>query len=475
MRRRRKTKILATLGPATSSPERIRALFDAGVDVFRINMSHTSHTALGQLHRTVRAMESEVGRPIGILVDLQGPKIRLGTFSGGGRMLVEGEQVRLVRKVNADDPRDIPIPHPEVFSAIKMRHALLIDDGKVRLRLLSVKDNYADATVVVGGEIKDRKGVNLPDTILPIPAMTPKDRSDLDAALNLGVDWIALSFVQRPEDVAELKKVVAGHAAVLAKIEKPKALQRLADILELADALMVARGDLGVELPLEEVPGRQKQIIRTARKAGKPVVVATQMLESMVASPVPTRAEVSDVATAVFEGADAVMLSAETASGAYPIEAVKVMDRIAAAVEGDPLYTSILESQRNAPEETTADAIMAAVHQITHTIHARAVVCWTKSGSTGLRAARERPEAPIVVLTPLVETARRLALAWGLHCVTTEDAHDLDDVVDRAARIAFQEGFAKPGDRIVVTAGVPLGTPGSTNLLRVAFVGPAGS
>ena len=321
MRRRRKTKILATLGPATSAPERIRALFDAGVDVFRINMSHTSHTALGELHRAVRTLETEVGRPIGILVDLQGPKIRLGTLSGGPRLLKEGEHVRLVRKVSAEDPGDIPIPHPEVFSAIKMRHSLLIDDGKVRLRLLSVGDNSAEAMVVVGGEIRDRKGVNLPDTILPIPAMTPKDRSDLDAALNLGVDWIALSFVQRAEDVAELKKIVAGRAAVLAKIEKPKALDQLAEILEMADALMVARGDLGVELPLEAVPGRQKQIIRTARKAGKPVVVATQMLESMIGSPVPTRAEVSDVATAVFEGADAVMLSAETASGAYPIEA----------------------------------------------------------------------------------------------------------------------------------------------------------
>jgi pyruvate kinase len=472
MRRRRKTKILATLGPSTGTPERIRALFDAGVDVFRINMSHTSHTALGEMHAAVRALEVETGRPIGILVDLQGPKIRLGTLPNGSRILKEGEQVRFVRKVQADDPNDIPIPHPEVFAALKMRHTLLIDDGKVRLRLLSVKEYYADAIVVVGGEIKDRKGVNLPDTLLPIPAMTPKDRSDIDAALHLGVDWIALSFVQRPDDVAELKKIVAGRAAVLAKIEKPKALEWLPDILEMADALMVARGDLGVELPLEAVPGKQKQIVRAARKAGKPVVVATQMLESMIGSPVPTRAEVSDVATAVFEGADAVMLSAETASGKYPVEAVQVMDRIAQSVESDPLYASILEAQRNAPEETTADAIMAAVHQITHTIRARAVVCWTKSGSTGLRASRERPEAPIVVLTPLVETARRLSIAWGLHCVTTEDAHDLDDVVDRAARIAWQEGFARAGERVVVTAGVPLGTPGSTNLLRVTFVGP---
>jgi pyruvate kinase len=472
MRRRRKTKIVATLGPSSSTPAQIRALFDAGVDVFRINMSHTSHTALAELHAAVRAQEAEAGRPIGILVDLQGPKIRLGTLPGGSRILKEGEQVRFVRKVQADDPNDIPIPHPEVFAAMKMRHTLLIDDGKVRLRLLTVKDYYADAIVVVGGEIKDRKGVNLPDTLLPVSAMTPKDRTDLDAALHLGVDWIALSFVQRADDVAELKKVVAGRAAVLAKIEKPKALESLSDILDIADALMVARGDLGVELPLEAVPGRQKQIVRAARKAGKPVVVATQMLESMNTSPVPTRAEVNDVATAVFEGADAVMLSGETASGKYPIEAVQVMDRVAQSVENDSLYPSILEAQRTAPEETTADAIMAAVHQVTHTVHARAVVCWTKSGSTGLRCARERPEAPIIVLTPLIETARRLALGWGLHCVMTEDAHDLDDVTDRAARIAYQEGFARPGDRVVITAGVPLGTPGSTNLLRVAFVGP---
>ena len=355
---------------------------------------------------------------------------------------------------------------------MKMRHTLLIDDGKVRLRLLSVKDYYADAIVVVGGEIKDRKGVNLPDTLLPMPAMTPKDRSDLDAALNLGVDWIALSFVQRPDDVAELKKVVAGRAGVLAKIEKPKALDSLQGILEMADALMVARGDLGVELPLEAVPGRQKQIIRAARKAGKPVVVATQMLESMIAAPVPTRAEVSDVATAVFDGADAVMLSAETASGAYPVEAVEMMDRIAVAVENDPLYLSILESQRNAPEETTADAIMAAVHQVTHTMHARAVVCWTKSGSTA-PARRARTAGGADRRADAAGRNRAPACAgWGLHCVTTEDAHDLDDVVDRAARIALQEGFAKPGDRIVVTAGVPLGTPGSTNLLRVAVRRP---
>ena len=471
MRRTRKTKILATLGPASSTPEMIRTLFEAGADVFRINMSHTSHTKLAELHHAVRTLESEVGRPIGILADLQGPKIRLGTFEGGTQELVAGTTVKIVRRVAPENKGDIPIPHPEVFASLRTGDALLIDDGKLRLRISAASTDTADAVVELGGIAKDRKGVNLPDTMLPIAAMTPKDRSDLDAALNLGVDWIALSFVQRADDVAELKKVVRGRAGVLSKIEKPQALDQLAEILELSDALMVARGDLGVELPLETVPGLQKKITRAARKAGKPVVVATQMLESMITNPIPTRAEVSDVAAAIFEGTDAIMLSAESAAGQFPREAVNMMDRIAQSIESDPLYQSILDSQRSPPEQTTPDAIMSAVHEVTQTIHAKAIVCWTKSGSTALRAARERSEAPIIVLSPLIETSRRLSIVWGLHCVTTDDAQDLDDMVDRAARIAWREGFVKPGERIVVTAGVPLGTPGATNLMRVAFVG----
>ena len=470
MRRRRKTKILATLGPASNTREKMRELFDAGVDVFRINMSHTSHEMLAKMHADLRALSDEVGRPIGILCDLQGPKIRLGKLNGGPRMLKEGERIRLVLGESSDNAEEVPIPHPEIFQAIKQKHALLIDDGKVRLRLLRKADTFAEAVVEVAGEIKDRKGVNMPDTLLPLSAMTPKDRADLDAALELGVDWIALSFVQRPEDVAELKKIVQGRAGVLAKIEKPKALASLHGILELADALMVARGDLGVEMPLERVPGLQKQITRAARKAGKPVVVATQMLESMINSCVPTRAEVSDVATAVFDGADAVMLSAESASGAYPVEAVQTMDRIACSVEDDELYHSLIEAQRGAPEKTTPDAIMAAVHEVTETIDARAIVCWTKSGITAMRAARERSSAPIIAPTPSIETARRLTLVWGTHSVTTEDIRDFDDMVKRASQIARQEGFAQAGERIVITAGVPLGTSGATNMVRVAFV-----
>ncbi|HEX3430343.1 MAG TPA: pyruvate kinase [Rhizomicrobium sp.] len=471
MRRSRKTKILATLGPASCTPDQIKALFEAGADVFRINMSHTPRQLLAELHGRVRALEREDGRPIGILVDLQGPKIRLGVLNGGAAELEAGSRAKLVLDKAAAEKAVIPVPHPEIFAALKPGDKLLIDDGKIALQIESVSGGSATALVMTGGVARDRKGVNLPDTVLPIPALTEKDRSDLDAALNLGVDWMALSFVQRPDDVAELRKLVVGKAAVLAKIEKPKALDWLPEILDLTDALMVARGDLGVELPLESVPIRQKEITRAARRAGKPAVVATQMLESMIQSAAPTRAEVSDVATAVFDGADAVMLSAETAAGKYPVESVAMMDRIVSAVEAAPLFQTFMDAQRSEPEETTPDAIMAAVHQVTHTMHARAIVSWTKSGSTGLRASRERPEAPIIALTPSIETARRLSLAWGLHCVLTDDAHDLDDVVERAVGIAESEGFAKSGERIVVTAGVPLGTPGATNLLRVAFVG----
>jgi len=470
MRRSRKTKIVATLGPASHTQEHIRTLFIAGVDVFRINMSHTNHANLTNLVNTVRAVEADVGRPIAILVDLQGPKLRLGKIEGGEKWLKSGEQITFVRAETAADPADLPMPHPEIFNALKPGSNLLIDDGKVRLVADQVEESRIVATVLQGGLVKNHKGVNLPDTLLPIPALTPKDRSDLDYALSLNIDWLALSFVQRPDDVAELRKAAAGRAGVMTKLEKPAAFHALDEIITLSDSVMVARGDLGVELPLEAVPGRQKQIIRAARNAGKPVVVATQMLESMITTAVPTRAEVSDVANAVFEGADAVMLSAETASGSYPAEAVAVMDRIAQAVEGDPLYRSIIASQRPPPEATMPDAILAAVNDVTHTVKAAAIVCWTKSGSTGLRAARERPEAPILALTPIQAMARRLTLTWGLHCVETEDAHDLDDVVERACQLAFSQGFAKPGERVVITAGLPLGTPGATNMLRVAFV-----
>lgn len=471
MRRQRRTKIVATLGPASSDKAMIAKLLEAGADVFRINMSHTPHDKLRAYVQTIRDLEADYGRPIGILVDLQGPKLRVGEMGGDGGMLVEGATFILDSDKTAGNGQRVCLPHAEILDALEPGHRLIIDDGKMRLVIVETSPGKAVTRVEVGGKLTSRKGVSVPDTTIAVSAMTPKDRADLDAALDIGIDWVALSFVQRPEDVAEVRQVVRGRAGVLAKIEKPQAITHLAAILDMSDALMVARGDLGVEMPIAQVPGLQKQITRSARRVGKPVVVATQMLESMITAPVPTRAEVSDVATAVFEGADAIMLSAESAAGKYPVEAVAMMNRIAEEVERDPTYRSIIDAQRTTPEATGADAIAAASRQIAETLELSAIACWTSSGATALRVARERPKSHVLALTPSVNTGRRLTLAWGVHCVVIEDAHDLDDMVDRACRISFREGFAKPGQRIIIVAGVPLGTPGATNMLRVAYLG----
>ena len=471
MRRLRRAKIVATLGPASSNPEMMSRLFAAGADVFRINMSHTSQDRMRDLGSMIRTVEREHGRPIGILVDLQSPKLRLGTFAGGSAMVKAGDSFVLDSDASAGDASRAYLPHPEIFAAVEPGHTLLIDDGKVRLTVTAAQPKRMVTRVEVSGKVSDRKGVSLPDSTIPFSALAEKDRSDLEAALETGIDWVALSFIQRPEDIAEAKKLTRGRAAVMAKIEKPQAVHRLDEIMDLADALMVARGDLGVEMPLEKVPGVQKQMTRLGRTTGKPIVVATQMLESMISSPVPTRAEVSDVATAIFEGADAVMLSAESAAGQYPIEAVAMMDRIAQEVESDPTYRGIISAQRAEPEATGADAIADAARQIADTLDLAAAICWTSSGSTALRVARERPRSPVVALSPNMSTGRRLAVVWGVHCVVTEDARDQDDMVDRACRIVFREGFAKAGQRVIVVAGVPFGTPGATNMLRIAYVG----
>lgn len=470
MRRNRKVKILATLGPASSEEAMIRKLSEAGADVFRINMSHTDHDQMRVLVGRIRNVEKALGRPIGILADLQGPKLRVGKFVRGKEELTAGQRFILDDNETLGDSTRVFLPHPEILRSVEVGHRLLIDDGKVELRAIETDGKSIVCTVVAGTAISDRKGVSLPDTVLPVGALTPKDRADLEAVLETGVDWLALSFIQRPEDVAEARKLARGRAAIMSKIEKPQAVLRLAEILEISDALMVARGDLGVEMPLEAVPGIQKQMTRAARRAGKPVVVATQMLESMISAPVPTRAEVSDVSIAVFEGADAIMLSAESAAGKYPVEAVSMMNRIAERVEQDPTYPGIINAQRSEPEPTGADAISLAARQIAETLKASAIVTYTASGNTGLRAARERPQVPIIALSPILETARRLSLLWGTHCVVTPDAVDLDDMVDRACRIAHRESFARAGDRIIVTAGVPLRTPGATNMLRIAYV-----
>jgi pyruvate kinase len=471
MRRQRRTKVVATLGPASSSRAVIDRLFQAGADVFRINMSHTGHDKMRELIASIRTVEAEWARPIGILVDLQGPKLRLGSFADDFAQIDAGQDFTLDTDPTPGDARRVNLPHPEIFAAIKPGDALVIDDGKLRLTVTEAAPHRIVARVTVGGKIASRKGVSLPDTVIPVAALTPKDLADLEAALAAGVDWVALSFIQRPEDVAEAKKITRGRAAVMAKIEKPQAVARLNDILDLADALMVARGDLGVEMPLERVPGVQKEMTRACRSAGKPVIVATQMLESMIASPVPTRAEVSDVATAIFDGADAIMLSAESAAGQYPVEAVATMNRIAEAVENEGMYGPSLHVLHTEPESTGADAIAAAARQVAETLDLAAIVCWTSSGSTGMRVSRERPKPPIIAISPLTATGRKLSLVWGVHCVVAEDARDQDDMVERACRIAFREGFAKAGQRVIIVAGVPLGTPGTTNMIRVAFVG----
>jgi pyruvate kinase len=469
MRRSRNAKIVATLGPASSRPEMLRRLFDAGVDVFRLNFSHGSAEDHRARFAALRELERATGRPIGILADLQGPKLRVGTFAEGAVVLEPGQPFRLDLDTAPGNGRRANLPHPEIFKALVPGTELLLDDGKLRLVVERCGADFAETTVAVGGRLSERKGVNVPGVVLPISALTPKDRRDLELALELGADWLALSFVQRPEDVAEAKALVGGRASIMTKLEKPSAVERLDEIVALSDALMVARGDLGVELPAEQVPGIQKRAVRASRRLGKPVIVATQMLESMVDSPVPTRAEASDVATAVYDGADAVMLSAESAAGKHPLEAVAMMDRIIRQVEHDPLYRQLVDAAHSAarPDGDVTEAVCCAMRRVATLLPAAAIVCYTSSGHTSLRAARERPECPILSLTPSLPVARRLALAWGVHSVHIEGVTDVGEMADVACRVARGEGFAATGQMIVALAGVPFGTPGTTNLMRI--------
>ncbi len=468
MRRLRNVRIVATLGPASSDRKMIRALFDAGADVFRLNMSHGSQEEQRARHDIIREIEAETGRPIAILADLQGPKLRCGVFADGPVMLKEGQDFRLDLDPAPGDARRVNLPHPEIFAAIAPGETLLINDGKIRLRVESCGDDHAECRVEVGGEISDRKGVNVPDVILPLAALSDKDRSDLEFACEMGVDWLALSFVQRAQDVIEARELAAGRAAILSKIEKPAAVRSFDEILDASDGIMVARGDLGVELPVQAVPPIQKRLVRACRHAGKPVIVATQMMESMITSPVPTRAEVSDVATAIYEGADAVMLSAESAAGDYPVEAVSTMNAVAIEVESDPTYRDVIEASRTAERKTVAEAITVAAREIAETTEVKAICCFTHSGTTALKVARERPRVPIIALTPLVDTARRLCLSWGMHCVMTSAVARFKMAVVGAARAAHDYGFGEDGESIVVTAGIPFNMPGTTNILRVS-------
>ena len=472
MRRHRFAKIIATLGPATSTPAMIRSLFAAGVDVFRLNFSHGDHDGHRRLFEAIREAESATGRPIGVLLDLQGPKLRVGEFAGGRAMLKEGSAFALDLDPAPGGPERVALPHPEVFTALKPGTTLLVDDGKIRLEVETCGANFAGARVKIGGEISDHKGVNIPDVVLPISPLTDKDREDLALGLELGVDWVAASFIQRPRDLIMLREAIGGRAGLVAKLEKPGAVERLEEIIELSGAIMVARGDLGVELPPEDVPSVSRRIVRACRDAGKPVIVATQMLESMISSPVPTRAEASDVATAIYDGADAVMLSGETAVGDYPVEAVDIMHRIIARVERDPHYREQIDATLLPPKPTAADAISDAMRRIAQTLSVAVAVTYTSSGSSSLRAARERPCSPILSLTPHLSTARRLALVWGIHSVLSEDIDRVEEMVGQACRTALAEGFASVEDLIVIMAGMPFGVSGTTNMIRIARVPP---
>ena len=465
--RSRKVKILATLGPASSNAKMVRKLMFAGADAFRINMSHGTHAQKAKLVEAIRGLEKELHRPTTILFDLQGPKLRVGNFEGGSAELKKGDRFVLDRNPAPGNSVRVQLPHPELFEAIREGDRVLVDDGKIRLKVLKVAENEITAEVAVGGTISDHKGVNVPDVVVPIPALTEKDRKDLKFALEQRADWIALSFVQRPEDVAEARGLIGERASLMAKIEKPAAVDRLNDILALSDGVMVARGDLGVELPPWEVPPVQNKIVATARQFGKPVVVATQMLESMITSPSPTRAEVSDVATAIYDGADAVMLSAESATGKFPCEAVQMMDRIARSVELDPVYSARVHFTETKLEPTTADALAGSARQIATTVSARAMVCYTSSGSTARRIARERPPVPVLAMTSSPITARRLGLLWGVHAVHTRDVASFEEMVAKAKRMALRHNIADGGDRLVLMAGVPFGISGSTNVIHV--------
>ncbi|MBB5696911.1 pyruvate kinase [Sphingomonas yantingensis] len=468
--RSRKVRVLATLGPASSTPEMIATLFERGADAFRINMSHGDQASKIPVIEAIRAMEAEYRRPTTILADLQGPKLRVGKFADGRVILEPGQTFVLDRSPEPGDSTRVELPHREIFAAIARDARLLLDDGKLVLRVTDHGDDRIETVVEVGGALSNSKGLNVPDVVLPMAALTEKDISDLAFAVEQGCDWIALSFVQRPEDLADARKLIQGKAALLAKIEKPSAVARLDEIVEQCDGVMVARGDLGVELPPQSVPPLQKRIVETARRLGRPVIVATQMLESMITAPTPTRAEVSDVATAVYDGADAIMLSAESAAGAWPAESVGMMDAIANAVERDPAHGDRVHFTVTTPDPTTADALAAAAKTIANTASASAIICFTMSGSTARRIARERPSVPILVLTPRAQTARRLGLLWGVHAVQTRDVASFEEMVAKAKRMALRHGLAKGGERVVVCAGVPFGVPGSTNVLHVTQI-----
>ena len=470
MLRKRNTKIIATLGPSSSSPLKIHSLFQAGADIFRLNFSHGTHGDHRKRVFHIRQYEKRLGRPIAILGDLQGPKIRIGTFKKISTTLKNNQKFDLDLNPEPGDEKRVLLPHPEIFKSVKKNTKVLIDDGKILLNITNVSSEKISTEVINGGKISNMKGVNIPDTFVKMSSLTKKDIKDLELCLDLSLDYVALSFVQKAKDLIDLKKYIGNQTGIMAKFEKPLAIKRMDEILLHCDAAMVARGDLGVEMPPEEVPIIQKRIVQSCRDFGKPVVVATQMLDSMINSPSPTRAEASDVATAVFDAADSLMLSAETASGKFPVESVQIMDRIIRGVENDISYRQILESKKIKLEETTSDAISSAASQVVKTVLAKAIFTYTRSGATAKRAARERPTVPIIGLSPDRITARQLALIWGVHTIHALEPKSFSGMIENACDLAKKEGIVKKGDYVVVTAGAPIGVSGSTNNLRIARI-----
>ena len=470
MLRKRNTKIIATLGPSSSSPLKIHSLFQAGADIFRLNFSHGTHSDHRKRVFHIRQYEKRLGRPIAILGDLQGPKIRIGTFKKKSITLVNNQKFELDLDPEPGNEKRVFLPHPEIFKSVKKNTKVLIDDGKILLNIIGVNSQKITTEVLNGGKISNMKGVNIPDTLIKMSSLTKKDIKDLEFCLDLSLDYVALSFVQKAKDLIDLKKHIGSQTGIMAKFEKPLAIKRMDEILFHCDAAMVARGDLGVEMPPEEVPIIQKRIVQSCRDFGKPVVVATQMLDSMINSPSPTRAEASDVATAVFDAADSLMLSAETASGKFPVQSVQIMDRIIRGVENDDSYRQILESKKITLEETTSDAISSAASQVVKTVLAKAIFTYTRSGATAKRAARERPTVPIIGLSPDRITARQLALIWGVHTIHALEPKSFSGMIENACDLAKKEGIVKRGDYVVVTAGAPIGVSGSTNNLRIAKI-----
>jgi pyruvate kinase len=465
--RARRARIVATLGPASRAPERVIALARAGADVFRLNFSHGTHDDHAAALEAVRAAEAEVARPLAVLADLQGPKFRIGDFAGGQADIKPGQRFRLDLSNAPGDAQRVMLPHPDLLAALRPDATLLLDDGRIRLKVVACGADFADTQVIAGDHLSNHKGVSLPGVVIPLSPLTAKDRDDLAFALRIGVDWVALSFVQRAADMAELRRLVGGRAAVLAKIEKPAALHDLGAVLDQCDGVMVARGDLGVELEPEEVPVAQKVIIRAARHRGLPVIVATQMLDSMVSAPTPTRAEASDVANAVYEGADALMLSAESAAGAYPVEAVAMMNRIIERVERDPSWPELMGAEHGGLQDEDADALVAAASRAAESGSMACLVAFTTTGVTAQRLARERPLQPVLALTPDIRVARKLGLVWGLEPRLADQPRGLDHLTRGAALMVADLGLSPPNGRILILAGTPFGTPGAANLLRL--------